>query len=209
MTVGNTKVIGVGKSPKKYLFHSRIILSTFLWKGKFFDSTSRELLLLRFFVFFWVAICVWWLARPLTWSGEWLKIFWRCWTTYILQVSNILDLQHVHMFIINPMTPMANTELGIEFEYVNMLNIWNVWNLSDAFAFILAQQRPVLVSAHAQNFFRWSLAAKKLTREMQIAELQRQVYRWLTLQMKDIYHIWNFVERLQCEFSCIVNVLRW
>ena len=67
---------------------------------------------------------------------------------------------------------MANTKLGIEFEHVNMLKIQSVWNLSDAFAVILPQQRPVLVSAH----------------------------------MKDIYHIYNFVERLFCEFSCIVGV---
>ena len=40
--------------------------------------------------------------------------------------SNILDLQHVHMFIINPMIPMANMQLGIEFEHVNMLKIQSV-----------------------------------------------------------------------------------
>ena len=51
------------------------------------------------------------------------------------------------------MIPMANTQLGIEFEHVNMLKIQNVWKASDAFDVILPQQRPVLVSAHAQNFF--------------------------------------------------------
>ena len=50
------------------------------------------------------------------------------------------------------MIPVANTELGIEFEHVNMFKIQNVWNMSDTFAFILPQQRPVLVTAHAQNF---------------------------------------------------------
>ena len=58
------------------------------------------------------------------------------------------------------MIPMANTQLGIEFEHVNLLKIQNVWKASDAFNVILPQQRPVLVSAHAQNFFSWSLAKK-------------------------------------------------
>ena len=57
---------------------------------------------------------------------------------------------------------MANTQLGMEFEHVNMLKIQNVWKVSDAFAVILPQQRPVLVSAHAQNFFSWSLATKNV-----------------------------------------------
>ena len=87
----------------------------------------------------------------------------RCWTTLtIWQISNTLDLQNFHMFIINPMIPMANTKLGIEFEHVNMLKIQSVWNSSDAFAVILPQQRPVLVSAHAQNFLSWSLAKETL-----------------------------------------------
>ena len=42
-----------------------------------------------------------------------------------------------------------------------MLKIQSVLNLSDAFAVILPQQRPLIVSAHAQNFFRWSSAKKK------------------------------------------------
>ena len=54
------------------------------------------------------------------------------------------------------MIPMAITKLGIKFEHVNMLKIQNVWNSSDALAVILPQQRQVLVSAHAQNFFSWS-----------------------------------------------------
>ena len=59
------------------------------------------------------------------------------------------------------MIHVANTKLGIEFEHVNMLKIQNILNLSDTFAFILPQQRPVLVSAHAQNLFSWSSARKK------------------------------------------------
>ena len=57
---------------------------------------------------------------------------------------------------------MANTQLGIEFEHVNMLKIQNVWKALDDFAVILPQQRPVLVSAHAQNFFSCSSAKKAL-----------------------------------------------
>ena len=90
------------------------------------------------------------------------KIFSRCWTTLpIWRFSNVLDVQHVHMFIINPKIHMANTQLGIEFEHVNMLKIQNIWKASNAFAVTLPQQRPVLVSAHAQNFFSWSSAKKK------------------------------------------------
>ena len=37
---------------------------------------------------------------------------------------------------------MANTKLGIEFEHVNKLNIQSIWNMSDAFAVSLPQQRP-------------------------------------------------------------------
>ena len=69
---------------------------------------------------------------------------------------------------------MANTQLGIEFERVNMLKIQNVYKASDAFDVILPQQRPVLVSAHAQNFFSWS-SAKKRCMEMQIAQPPRQL----------------------------------
>ena len=69
-----------------------------------------------------------------------------------------MDLQHVHIFILNPMKPVDNTKLGIKCEHVNMLKIQNVWNWSDTFAFILSKQRPDLVSAHAQNFFSWNLA---------------------------------------------------
>ena len=43
-----------------------------------------------------------------------------------------------------------------------MLKIQNVWKVSDAFAVILLQQRPVLVSAYSQNFFRRSLPKKTL-----------------------------------------------
>ena len=46
--------------------------------------------------------------------------------------------------------------------YVSLLKTKFVSNLSDAFAVILPQQRPVLVSAHAQNFFSWSLPKKTL-----------------------------------------------
>ena len=68
---------------------------------------------------------------------------------------------YVHMFIFNPMIPVANTKLGIEFEHANMLKIQNVWNLSDNFEFILPQQIPVSVLTHAQNFLNWSSEEEK------------------------------------------------
>ena len=37
-----------------------------------------------------------------------------------------------------------------------------IWNSSSAFAVILPQERPVLVSAHAQNFFSWRSVKKTL-----------------------------------------------
>ena len=46
--------------------------------------------------------------------------------------------------------------------YVSLLKIKFVWNSSNAFPVILPQQRPVLVSASAQNFFSWSSAKKML-----------------------------------------------
>ena len=47
---------------------------------------------------------------------------------------------------------------------------------------------------------------KKLSREIQIAQPPIQLQGCLRLQMKDICHIYNFVERLKCKFSCIVGV---
>ena len=42
------------------------------------------------------------------------SIFSRCWTTLpIWRVSNIVDLQHVHINHINHIKPRANTKLGI------------------------------------------------------------------------------------------------
>ena len=77
-------------------------------------------------------------ATPLNKSGKGFKIFVQCWTTLsIWQVSNKLDL-------------IENTQNK---------------NLSDAFAVILPQQRPVFVSAHDQKLFSWS-SAKKSCGEM-------------------------------------------
>ena len=90
--------------------------------------------------------------------------------------------------------------------YVTLLKIQFVWNSLNTFAFILPQQRPVLVSVHAQNFVSWSLARKKYSRELPIVQPQRQFQGWLRLQIKYIYHIYNFVKRLQCYFKCILGV---
>ena len=76
--------------------------------------------------------------------------------------SHIDEFQHVHMVMLNPIIPVANTKLGIQFEHLDMLKIQSVWNLSSTFlfCFILPQQRPVLVSAHNQNFFIQSWSTK-------------------------------------------------
>ena len=56
--------------------------------------------------------------RPYDGQRRDLKYLWY-WTSFpIWRVSNIFDLQHVHMFIFNPMISVANTKLGIEFEYI-------------------------------------------------------------------------------------------
>ena len=47
---------------------------------------------------------------------------------------------------------------------------------------------------------------KFLSRETQIAQPPRQLQGCLGWQMKDIWRIYNFVERLQCEFSYILGV---
>ena len=86
-----------------------------------------------------------------------------------------------------------------------MLKIQSVWNSSDTFAFILSQQRPVLVSAHAQNFFNWS-SAKKLSREIQIAQPPKELQGCLRLQMKDIGHNYYFVEGFNDNFACILGL---
>ena len=126
-------------------------------------------------------------------------------TLHIWRISNTLDLQHVHMFIFNPMIHVANTNLGIEFEHMNMLKIQSVWNSSDTFAFILSQQRPGLVSAHAQNFFSWSSAKIEVAGKCKLLSPKDRVKEWVRLQMKAIYLIYNFVER---PFFCESHVLK-
>ena len=84
-------------------------------------------------------------------------------------------------------------------------NIWMIqqtWNSSSTFAFILSQKRLNLVSAHAQNFCSRRLS-KKTYNGNKIAHPPRYLQRW---QMKDIYHIYNFVKRLQCKLSSILGV---
>ena len=58
-----TKKLLKWEKEKNIFFHSLLILSTFLWKCNFFDSTRTELSPLRL-------ICVWWLATPLHKSGK-------------------------------------------------------------------------------------------------------------------------------------------
>ena len=49
----------------------------------------------------------------------------------IWQISNTLDLQHVHMFKFNPQLRVGHMYHGIKYKHVNMLKIQSVWNLSD------------------------------------------------------------------------------
>ena len=106
MWPGVTKKLLKWKKPKNILFHSKLFLSTFWWKGKFLDITSPELLFLR---------SIWYRCCNLRLC---FQTFSRCW---IWQISNTLDLQHVHMFIFNPMIHVANTNWGFN------LNMWTCW----------------------------------------------------------------------------------
>ena len=127
------------KSKKKYfLLKSKVFLICYV---KIIFSTS-PLRSCHFCDEFDTLVCKKAMIKAYTfeWSVNGFKIFRWCWTSFpIWRVSNILDLQRVLMFIFNSMIPVANTKLGIEFEYVNMLKIQNVWNWSDNFAFILPQ----------------------------------------------------------------------
>ena len=86
--------------------------------------------------------------------------------------------------------------------YVSLLKIKFVWKLSSAFAVFLPQQRLVLVSAHAQNFFSWSSAKKTLQGNANFSAPKTVI----GVTMKDIYHIYNFVERLSLWILCIEGV---
>ena len=85
------------------------------------------------------------------------KFSW-CWTSFpIWRVSNISDLQHVHMFMFNAWIPLANTKPGIVFVLCEYTEDTKLLKLIRHFCFILPK-KTVLVSAHAQNLFSWSLA---------------------------------------------------
>ena len=122
MTKKSTKVIEVGKRKKNTFFIQSSLYPLFCEKVIVLTAPALSCRCCgKFYIGF--------------------SIFSRCWTTLpIWRVSNIVDLQHVHMFIINPIKPRANTKLGIEIEHVNILKIQNIWNLLDAFAVILPQQ---------------------------------------------------------------------
>ena len=148
------KVLKWKKTQKNILFYSKLILSTFLWKGKPERSCCR---CIQFDI--GVTICAWWLATLLYKSGKGFKIFSQCWTTFpIWQVSNWIfyreNTKQKHHFY-----RVADTIKVCVFS--SLLKIQFVWNSSDAVAVILTQQIPVLVSAHAQNFS-WSSVNKCL-----------------------------------------------
>ena len=58
MWPGVTKKLLKLKKPKNILFHSKLFLSTFWWKGKFLDITSAELLLLRLIWYRFFNLCL-------------------------------------------------------------------------------------------------------------------------------------------------------
>ena len=68
MTVSKKKLLKWEKTQKNIHFHSNLILSTFLWKGKIFDSTRAELSPL-------CSICFWWLEHFLISLSRGLDIF--------------------------------------------------------------------------------------------------------------------------------------
>ena len=73
---------------------------------------------------------------------------------FILYRGNMKQKHHFYR--------VADTMKVMFLFYVSLLKLQFVWNSSSAFAVILLQQRSVLVSAHAQNFFSWSSAKKML-----------------------------------------------
>ena len=75
-------------------------------------------------------------------------------TNLIFYRGNIKQKHHFYR--------VADTMNFFSFFSVSLLKIQFVGNSSNAFAVILPQQRQVLVSAHAQNFFSWSLAKKNV-----------------------------------------------
>ena len=136
VTVSSKRVIEVGKTPKTNFFIWSSFCPLFCEKVIFWQNqrgaviAAVNLIYVLQFVFDDLQHLLISLARGMIFSQYWT-------TLSIWQDSNILDLQHVHMFMINPMIHMANTKLGIEFEHMNILKIQKVWNLSNAFVVIL------------------------------------------------------------------------
>ena len=103
----------------------------------------------------------------------------------IWRVSTFLDLKHIQMFKFNPQLRVGHRYHVIDYEHVNMLKIQGVWNSSDAFAVILLQQKPVLVSAYAQNFFSWISAKKTLQRNASCSAPKTVI--WVTMVANERY----------------------
>ena len=95
--------------------------------------------------------------------------------------------------------------ITIEFEDMNMLKIQSVWNSSDAFAVFLPQERPVSVSAHAQNFFSWS-SAKKTLQGIANYSAPKTVIGVTKVANERYLPYLQFLERFKSEFSCNVGV---
>ena len=100
----------------------------------------------------------------------------------IWQVSNILDLQDVHIFIFNPMIPVANTKLGIEFKHV---------------------EDPKCLKLVIYFYF-YSVSTKTNFGFCSCSELVQG--NAICSACKTVTGLTKVVERLQCAFSCIVGV---
>ena len=153
-------VIEVGKNKKIYFFTQSWFCSLFGVKVYFLIEPARNCCCCGQFDIV-VTICVGDLQHLLISLARSLKYFKDVELLYPsdkFQTNWIFYREHTIQN--NPFYCVADTIKVMVLFYVSLLNIQFVWNSLDAFAVILPQQRPVLVSAHARNFFRWSSAKK-------------------------------------------------
>ena len=165
MTMSTKKVIEVGKS-KNILFHSKLILFTFWWKGKFFDSTSAELSSLRSI-----------------WYSCYILCFMTCNTSkFVWQgVSNIFTMLNYFTHLTSFKHFESSTCLHVHIQSHDTCGqpksgdwIWTCEHVKDLkclkfvryFCFYSASTKTSF------GFFSWSLAKKG---EMEIAQAPRQL----------------------------------
>ena len=163
MTVSTKKVIKVGKSQKKHTFSFKAEFVHFFVKRLIFWQHQREAVI--------AAVNLIWVLQLVFDDLQHLLIS----LARVIKYFNDVELLYpLDKFQTNLIFYRRNKKLKHHFYrvadtinvmflfYVSLLKVKFVWNSSIAFAVILPQQRPVLVSAHAQNFFSWSSAKKRL-----------------------------------------------